>query len=200
MAEITLREYIDKMKLKVRKLSETDAPLLLAASSALAQFSTRVFVQGQTIDGGQYQYNDTTPLYVYPDKTFGNTSRLRPPRGKPTKDGKKGRTKFESTGKSHKTTYVRSYKELRSIVGREASFKNFVAHGDLKSEIENRASGNVSPRKVGDGYQVSVNSEENSGKLKGLMVKSPGVFQFSSSEKNTFFNVFEKEILRIIQS
>lgn len=213
MAELTLREYIDKMKLKVRKLSETDTPLLLAASSALAQFSTRVFVQGQTIDGGQYQYNDTTPLYLNPRTSIGSFN----VGGKPDDKGRRSRKKvsiqkfagfsknsLKDVGKktkvARKTRYFSSYKDYRQEIGRESSFVNWNLGNDLKSEIENRASGRATPRKVGDGYQVSVNSEENSGKLKGLMEKYPGVFQFSSSEKTTFFTDFEKEILRIIQS
>lgn len=190
---ITLDQHIANMKLRLSELMANERPLFLAAQSALAEMSDRVFVQGKTITGGQYQYNATNPLYVNPNKTFGNTSGLKPPKGK------NGDTKFKS-GKAHKTTWVESYKALRGIVERENEFVNLEATGDLKFEIENRASGDISPIKVGDNeYVVKVSSKENVGKAKGIVIKYPGMLQFSEKEKQTFYTTFENEFIKLIR-
>jgi hypothetical protein len=191
---ITLSQYIDKLKRARADLTNADKPVFFAAQAALTTFSRRVFQRGESTSGSTFKYNDTNPLYVDPKKTFGNTSALRPPRGK------HGDTKFKS-GKPHKTTWVSSYKELRNIVGRESSFVNFEATGDLKSEIENRTSAGLTPRKISDAdYEIRVTSDENAGKLLGLNTKYPNVFKFSESEKKEYYRVFNLEYLRLLRT
>jgi len=191
---ITLQQHIQRIRKLSDELLKADRPVFLASQSALAEFSERVFTNGQSVTGGKFQYNDTTPLYVNPSKTFGTTASLKPP------TGKTGKTVFASTGKAHKTTWVESYKALRSRVGREDGFVNWVAFGDLKSEIENRSSGSVTPIKVADAdYVIEVKSPENTGKLSGLNKKYPNVFRLSESEKKTFYKVFDLEFLRLIR-
>jgi hypothetical protein len=192
---ITLEQHIANVKANVKKLLEADRPLFIAAQTALSDLSERVFTNGKTINGGSYQYNSTSPLHANPLKTFGNTSALKPPTGKPYND-KKGRTTFASTGQPHKTTWVESYKALRGLVGRETAFVNLVATGDLKSDVENRAAGDVAPHKVSDGYEVRATDVK---KIEGLRSKYPGLLQFSESEKQTFYKTFDFEFLKIIR-
>jgi len=198
---MTLDQHIQKMRRLADELVKADKPVYLAAQSALSQFSERVFTKGEDANGGQFIYDYKTPLYVDPTKTFGNTSSLKPPRGKT------GKKVFASTGQPHKTTWVESYQALRGLVGREDSFVNWVATGDLKSEIENRSSGDVQPIKVNDAdYKIAVLSKENSEKLKGksgdggLIKKYPNVFVLSKSEKATFFKVFDIQFLKLIRT
>lgn len=184
---MTLQQHIEHIKRVSEDLLRAERPVVLAAGSAIAEFSERVFVDGRASTGGQFQYNSTSPLYVNPAKTFGNTSGLKPPRGK------NGNTEFRS-GKKHKTTWVESYKALRGLVGRPNTFVNWTATGDLKSEIENR-----SLIRVGDlDYKFRVNSEENSGKLSGLIKKYTGVFRLSDAEKQTYYKAFEFEFRKLL--
>jgi hypothetical protein len=192
--KLTLQEHIEKVRRVANELARADAPVRLAAGSAIARFSERVFLNGQTVSGGKYQYNDSNPLYVNPSKTSGNTSGLKPPTGKPY-GGKPGRKKFKSTGLPHKTTWVESYKALKEKTGRESSFVNFTGEGDLKSEIENRSLIKINEAN----YKMAVTSEENTGKLEGLIDQYPGVFQLSATEKQAYYNAFDKEFLKMVK-
>lgn len=187
---ITLDQHIANVRANIKKLIEDEKPLFIAAQTALSDLSERVFTNGKTINGGSYQYNSTSPLYANPKKTFGTASNLNPP------TGKTGKTVFASTGDPHKTTWVESYKALRGIVDRETAFVNLVAVGDLKSDIENRTSGDVTPHKVSDGYIVKAADVK---KIEGLRSKYPGLLQFSEEEKKTFFKTFDFEFKKIIR-
>lgn len=198
---ISLQEHIDKIRALSQELSQIDTPVQLASSSALFFFSKRVFQDGRSATGGQFQYNSTKPLYINPKKFFGKASNLNPPKGK------NGDTQFKS-GKNHVTTWVESYKEARGIVGRENNFVNWVGFGDLKSEIENAPLDRNSPalpsrdaktRKVAfNDYVVKTVSGENSDKLEGLKSKYPNVFVFNQEEKRIYYKAFEFEVLKLI--
>lgn len=187
---ITLDQHIANVRANIKRLIEDERPLFIAAQTALSDLSERVFTNGKTINGGSYQYNSTSPLYANPKKTFGAASNLNPP------TGKTGKTVFTSTGDPHKTTWVESYKALRGIVDRETAFVNLVAVGDLKSDIENRTSGDVTPHKVSDGYIVKAADVK---KIEGLQSKYPGLLQFSEEEKKTFYKTFDFEFKKIIR-
>jgi len=188
---ISLSEHINNMKKIKQELLDADKPVFLASNSALAQFSERVFTNGQSTSGTTFNYNSTDALYVNPKKTFCNTSALKPPRGKT------GKTKFKN-GNEHKTTWVESYKKLKELVGRDGSKVNFVAFGDLKSDIENRNT--LTTRKVANAeYKISSEFPENQGKLRGLMNKYKSVFQLSQKEEEIYKKAFDFEYLKLIR-
>lgn len=195
--KLTLSEYIDKEKARLEALLADKRPLYFAAQSVVVDLSERIFTKGQSVSGGTFQYVDSPPMYINPKKAFGSTEKLKPPRGKT------GETKFKN-GKPHKTTYVSSYKALRGIVGREDSFVNWEATGELKLELENKLnnkSAPITPKTVNaNEYKISAEDPGNTGKLKGLIEKYPGVFQLSPTEKETFYRVFNKELLKLIRT
>lgn len=200
---MTLQEYIALEKKRLEKLLNDTAPLFIASQTALGDFSERVFKFGQTTTGSRYKYNESRPLYVNPSARNtdnpnvapGNTSSLKPPRGKPY-GGKAGRTKFASTGLPHQTTWVPSYKALRDLVKLESSFINFEAHGDLKSEIENRSSTGVTPRKINNNEYIIRVTDRNAEKVQGLNDRFPNVFLLSSAEINEFNRSYAFEVLK----
>lgn len=187
---MTLQQHMDKMRELVERLDNVDNAVFIASSTALADMSQRIFSEGQSVTGGKFQYNNHDPLYVNPEKAFGNTSGLKPP------TGKFGNKKFKS-GKPHKTTWVESYKSLREKVGRESGFVNWEATGDLKFEVENRGT-NTTTKESDNVYVVKVNSEENTGKLSGLMDKYVGVFQISEKERLKYVEVLTDELRAIL--
>jgi len=211
---ISLSQYIDKIKAMSNMLLLADKPVQLASGSALFEFSKRVFQTGESTTGGKFQYNSTTPLYVNPEKSPGQKFK---PQGKPQEGKKRGsstkiRTQtfsgFESDGDATVTIKTKikltsrwfpSYKDYREKIGYESSFVNFILSGDLKSEIENRVNNTLTTRKFADAeYTIQTVSKENSGKLKGFATKYVGVFKISESEKKTYYNALENELLKQI--
>lgn len=187
---MTLEEHISKMRQLAKELVQADKPVYLAANSSLSSFAERVFQKGENVSGSTFQYNSTNPLYVNPATTFGNTSALKPPRGKT------GKTKFKS-GKNHKTTWVESYKQLRGLVGREDGFVNWTAQGDLKSDILNNNT--LTTRKVSEAeYKISSENSENQEKLRGLIKKYPNVFELSEADKKVYYKAFEFEFKKLL--
>lgn len=188
---ITLTEHINKMKRIRQEMLDANTPVYLASNTALAEFSERVFTKGQSTSGSTFEYNSSDPLYVNPSNTFGNTSALKPPRGK------YGETQFKN-GNKHKTTWVDSYKQLKGLVGRDSSKVNFVAYGDLKSDIGNRNT--LTTRKVANAeYKISSEFPENQGKLRGLMNKYKSVFQLSQKEEEIYKKEFAFQYLKLLR-
>jgi hypothetical protein len=81
----------------------------------------------------------------------------------------------------------------------ESGFINFEAFGDLKSEVENRSSGNVTPKKVNDQEYIVEVTGRNASKVDGLNKRFPGVFQLSEAEKTTFEKAYGFEMLKLLR-
>lgn len=108
------------------------------------------------------------------------------------------------------TRWFPSYANYREVIGRENFFVNWELSGSLKFEIETQRpplsdydsikSNPITPQKVSDTeFKVSVRSNENIGKLDGLMDKYPGVFELSKEERALYVTVFNKEFLRSLR-
>jgi len=200
---MTLSQYIEVQKEKFARIIQDERAIFLAANSALAAFSERVFDKGQSTSGQQFEYNSTTPLYVNPAKVRGGADKLKPPRGKPY-NGQKGRTHFASTGDAHVTTWVESYKALRGLTDREDSFVNWAFQNDLRSDLENHAPEVKEPKtvkKVSDRvFEIKTDRPENFKKLEGLKKRYSGVFELSDSEEQLYYTTLEKEYLKLLRS
>lgn len=163
---MTVEQYNARLRAFVQDLEARNRPLAVAVISTHTKVCKRIFVDGIKSNGAAIgKYNDTKELYVYPDRTFGNTSGLKPPRGK---DGKTVFTEGKHKGESHKTTYVKSYKELRKIVGRPTDTVNFVASGDLQSDFKKE---NTVTKINSNEYVVRLDREKNVKKIAGLQEK-----------------------------
>lgn len=208
---MSFEEYIVFEQNKLRQLLEDQQPLFLASQSALVDISTRVFVKGQDVSGAKFSYNDNKPIYVNPDTSPGIAFK---PAGKPKEVTKKGVTKSVQSKKkfvrnnftgrkvegTRKTRWFPSYKDYREEIGRESGFVNFELSGDLKSDIENRANGDLTPRKSSpEEYIITPTRKENIKKVEGFNDKYPGVFAISENEKGVFRRIFNEEMLRNIR-
>lgn len=198
---ITPQEFADKINLQIAELQRANKPLEIAARSVHALQVQRIFKEGRKSDGSDIgQYNSTNPLYVNPKTSPGNTSGIKPPRGK------NGDTHFKSgkkEGQAHKTTYVESYRAYKGLIGRNNDKVNLRLSDDLFSDFASPVfdSGNPRPEMISiNEYQSRLKRDHNQKKFEGLQfgnksLKGYGVIgKLTTEEKKTFFEVVEREL------
>lgn len=172
---ISPETYNQRLKSFIKELETKNRGFQMAVISTHHKQAKRIFQDGVASDESQIgQYNSTNPLYVDPNTTFGNTSKLKPPRGK------HGETEFKTgkkAGQPHKTTYVDSYKELRNLVGRKTDKVNLVASGELQSDF---SKGNIKIN--ANSYQTKLSKPKNVKKIDGLEKKYGKIISFTKSE------------------
>lgn len=186
----TVTDYIKKQKRKLEDLKTFTVPFVRAVKDTVASQGIRIFVKGKDSSGGTIgQYNDSTSLYVDPNTAPGQASKLKPP------TGKTGRTIFASTGKPHKTTYVRSYKGLRQTLGFNVSFVDLQYTGTLRNDFFNsKTEGVATPTKISETeYQVKLKNKDNPDKVEGLQDKYGRIFDLMKLERSNFFGTLNKE-------
>ena len=186
----TVTDYVKKQKRKLENLKTFTVPFLVAVKTTVAEQGTRIFVKGKDSSGGTIgQYNDSTSLYVDPNTAPGQASKLKPP------TGKTGKTIFASTGKPHKTTYVKSYKGLRQTLGFNVSFVDLQYTGTLRNDFFNsKTEGVATPTKISDTeYQVKLKNKTNPAKVEGLQDKYGKIFDLTKTERKRFFEFLDKE-------
>jgi hypothetical protein len=201
---ITPQEFADKINLQIAELQKSNRPLELAARSVHALQVQRIFKDGLKSDGSQIgQYNTTEPLYVNPSTSPGNTSGIKPPRGK------NGDTHFKSgkkEGQPHKTTYVESYKAYKGLIGRNNDKVNLRLSDDLFSDFASPVfdTNNPRPEMISiHEYQSRLKRDHNSKKFEGLQfgnksLKGYGVIgKLTSEEKKIFFQTVESELKKM---
>ena len=181
---MTNEEYIKKLECTQKIIAE-NRPLAIAASSIHAIRIERIFTDGRNTSGGQIgKYDTKRPMYINPLSAAGDTEGLNPP------TGKTGRTKFESTGQPHKTTYVNNYKEYRNRIGKRIDTVNLTLYGDLRSNFSN----NSRATKVSDNEYITGLDDANSKKAKGLTEKYGEFLKHSQEEIDKFYEIVGDEI------
>lgn len=186
----TVAEFVQKQRRKLENLKTFTVPFERAVRTTIAEQGVRIFVKGKDSSGGNIgQYNDSTPLYVDPNTAPGQASKLKPP------TGKTGRTIFASTGKPHKTTYVKSYKALKQTLGMNVSFVDLQYSGTLRNDFFNsKTEGKAVPTKISETeYQVKLKNKENPDKVEGLQDKYGVIFDLTKTERKRFFEFLDKE-------
>ena len=110
-----------------------------AAFRVIAEYKTRIFVDGLATDLqpiGQYSF---TSFYINPNspQLFGvSSSAIKPA-------GKTGQTKFKN-GNPHKTKYLADgYSELRNLTGRQNQYVDLNFSGSLFQSVKVVEEGNV---------------------------------------------------------
>ena len=189
---MTPGEYADKLRSQLDDLKRNNRPFQLAVYGTVAESCNRIFYSGVTASGSQYQYNDTTPLYV---------SEARQ-KAVLTHKGKTGKSKFKD-GKEHKTTYFKSYRELREKQGLEAGFVNWTYYGDLKSDYTNSPpqSNTAVPIKINlNWYESRLNRPANLEKYTHLSKRYGDFLNVSPQEETKFYDVLEKQLRAIFEA
>jgi len=169
---MTIEEHIAKLRSQVKAL-DGNKPFAIAVQSVHALRVKRIFDTG--ISGAAY--NKSKPLYVS-DKNLRSNGNHR---------GK--------TGKPIKTTYFKSYYDLKAAQGFNANVVNLRLTNDLQSDFANAqlTSGTGAPPagiaiKVNDNLFIeAIRRPKNVKKLNGL-VKRYGNFTLFTTEERAAFN------------
>lgn len=195
MSSISVEEFKKRLERAAENLKKDNTPFKLATYTAVAVQAKRIFTDGRNTDGRQFQYNSTTPLYLDPSTTF-NGSKLGTP------IGKTGKSVFESgkkKGQPHKTVYVKSYKDYREKIVREAEFVNWELSGDLKLDFENPQGSTPTPIKVSENEYISgLKRDDSIKKREGLESRYGRIFWLSADEKKLFYDTASFELRRLL--
>ncbi len=191
MSQLTPDQFIISLKEKAKKLSKENLPLKIAATTTEALKVDRIFHEGLNQNGSSIgTYNTSTEIYASDDQL----------RRKGTNKGK--------TGKPTKTSYYKSYRDLKTQQGFNASGVNLRMTNNFQSDYANaplaKASNRVPkprPFKVSvNHYQVRLSRQENVDKLEGFEKKYGKVFDFSEGEKKVFYKTYNFEANKILNS
>ena len=189
MAQLTAQQFSAKLMEKIKLLSKENYPLKVAAQTVHALRIRRIFHVGLNASAGRIgTYNSTRELWA--------SDRQLRRRG--THKGK--------TGKAIKTSYYRSYKDLKAQQGFRNDRVNLRMTNNLQSEFANTNIAansdavpiNADPIKVSN--QKYIERIDNLDKLRGIEKKYGNVFGFTKGERNNFLKVYEFEALKILNS
>jgi hypothetical protein len=189
MAELTEKQFVDKIRGKIKQLEKDNVPLKLAAASVHADRIDRIFHRGKKTDKSRIGTYDTTrELWVSDDQL----------RRAGTHKGK--------FGDPTKTSYYKNYKELKKQQGFRNTRVNLRMTNNLQSEFANKNIGknsnsipsNAEPEKINkDKYVERIDNQE---KVDALEEKYGTIFDFSEGEKHKFYKVYNEEASRILES
>lgn len=187
MAQLTPQAFADRLRAKANALAKENKPLKIAAQTVHALRVQRIFHTG--IDGASY--NTTKELWAS-DKSL---------RRKGTHRGK--------TGKPTKTSYFKSYYDLKRNQGFNPNVVNLRMTNNLQSDFANQ---NLSPSTDAPPMNsapimVSVNHyverlarAENVKKWKKLTRKYGKFGAFTKEERAVFHRVFNAEMNELLKS
>ena len=187
MAELTEKQFTEKLRKSIGELQKTNKPLAIAAQTIHSLRINRIFHVGLNASASKIgTYNSTTELWVSDDQL----------RRKGTNKGK--------TGKPTKTSYYKSYKELKKQQGFRNDRVNLRMTNNLQSEFANvnisltsdAVPRNAKPEKINkDRYVERV---DNVDKLRGIESKYGDVFGFTKGERDKFNKVYNDEVIKIL--
>lgn len=187
MAELTEKQFVSKLRKKIKLLAKDNLPLKVAAQTIHTERINRIFHVGLNSSAARIGTYDTTrELWVSDDQL----------RRAGTHKGK--------TGKRIKTSYYPNYKTLKKQQGFRNDRVNLRMTNNLQSEFANTNIGssnngvpkNTSPVKINPNKYVE--RVDNDGKLRGIEAKYGDVFGFTKGEINKFYKVYNAEALRIL--
>ena len=189
MAELTAEQFTRRLKEKAKLLSKENLPLKIAAQTIHTLRVNRIFHVGLNSSAGKIgTYNSTNELYASDDQL----RRAGTHRGK--------------TGKSIKTSYYKSYKELKAQQGFRNDRVNLRMTNDLQSEFANIniSKGNDSAHKNSAPIKINPNRYiervNNLDKLRGIEAKYGDVFGFTKGEITKFYKTYNFEAKKILES
>ena len=188
MAKLTLEQHFEKMNRQAKELAKNNVPLGIAARTTHALITNRIFHEGKNTAGSAIgSYNTTTELWVSDE----NLRRAGTHRGK--------------TGKPTKTSYYKSYKDLKRQQGFSGKV-NLRMKNELQSDFANTqiAENNDSPPRPNtikvnpNEYRIVLRKQINVEKKAGLEQKYGAVFSHTKAERKAFHKVAKKELIKFL--
>jgi hypothetical protein len=187
---LTAQDYIKRLKKKRNELAKKNAPFRIAVQTVHQLRTRRIFHVGLNSSASRIGTYDTKrELWVADDKLRKNGNH----RGK--------------TGKPIKTTYFKSYKDLKQRQGFQSDRVNLRLQNELQSDFANVNITKTSdaipkgmPIKINiNEYQERLNKPINQKKVQGLVKKYGDIFGFTNGEKQKFYKTVEFEFLRLLK-
>lgn len=181
---MTVAEEIAKLKNQVRAI-EQNRPFATAVQSVHAVRVVRIFDTG--IAGAEYE--KTKPLYA-------SDKQLR-----------RAGNNTGKNGKSIKSSYYKSYFDLKQQQGFNPEVVNLRMTNDLQSDFANAqlsAGDNLNVGKaikINDNiYIEAIRRSENVGKLRGLKKKYGDFTRFTQTEREQFNTVLQRSFNRLLKN
>jgi hypothetical protein len=189
MAELSSKVFADRLRAKAKLLVKDNLPLKIAAQSIHADRILRIFHVGLNASAGKIgTYNSTNELWASDDQL------------------RRAGTKRGKNGNPTKTSYYKSYKDLKAQQGFRNDRVNLRMTNDLQSEFANIniSKGNDSAPKNAKPIKVNANKYiervNNLDKLEGIESKYGDVFGFTNGEINKFYKIYNFEAKKILES
>jgi hypothetical protein len=205
MAQLTPEQFAAKLREKAKAIA-LNAPLQIAAQSVHADRVIRIFSSG--IAGASY--NKTNELYMYDKDLRRNGNHEGKPfdSGRTVKSGKNKGKSITWTKAQNKTTYFKSYYDLKREQGFNPDTVNMRLTNDLQSDFANSAKTNsagVPPTgdviKVNnDLYVESLRRPLNALKLEKHVDTFGNFVAFTQKEKDDFQRIYTFEMTKLLQS
>jgi hypothetical protein len=177
---MTTEEHIKRLRATAQKLAQ-NVPLAIAAQSVHAMRVKRIFDDGV---GGSY--NSTREVWM------DNTQLRRTNRGK--------------TGKAEKTSWFKSYKDLKVAQGFDGNKVNLRLTNDLQSDFANAPITSGTALNVGKVIKVTDNiyieglrRPHNVKKLKANIRRFGDFTRFTDAERQAFKNVLQFEFNKLLK-
>lgn len=186
MAQLTLEEHFAKMQRQAEQLAKKNLPLEIAARTTHALITDRIFHQGKNTAGSSIgNYNTTSEMWVA------------------DKDLRRAGTHRGKTGKPTKTSYYKSYKDLKRQQGFSGKV-NLRLKNELQSDFANAsiAENNDAPPRPNtikvnaNEYQIVLRKQINVDKKEGLEAKFGVIFKHTKKERKVFHTVAKKELIK----
>jgi len=185
VAQLTLEQHFEKMRSRAAKLAKDNRPLEIAARTTHALITDRIFHEGKNTAGSSIgSYNTTSEIWVA------------------DKDLRRAGTHRGKTGKPTKTSYYRSYKDLKRQQGFSGKV-NLRLKNELQSDFANArlSPNNDAPPKPNtikvnpNEYIIVLRKEINVDKKEGLENKYGRIFAHTKVERKKFHEVAKKELI-----
>lgn len=197
---MSTQEYIAKQKRIFQELKDKNKPLEIAARTSMAATAHRIFIKGENSSGGAIgQYNSSDPFYINPDYAPRKTANKAKGIAGLQRKGKTGESKFKN-GKSHKTSYQKSYKDFKKNIGQKNDRVRPHLSGDLESDFRNAPvdSTLVKPKRINaNEYQVSLTRDGNADKMAGLQKRFTKFVSPTKSERDLFTRTAQFELKKM---
>lgn len=188
---MTPEEFKMRLEKNIDQILKTDKPLNFGVRSVMALQSKRIFIEGKNASGGLIGEYGKNPIYV------SEKSRLKTNLPSFELKGKYGDTKFEN-GEPHKSGYFESYYDFKKAIGRNKNISSvdLFLTGELHRHWANSDDlTKAEARKVNQHYYYVAISNTDAKKVE----KYGNVFGLTKEEKETFYKVVTKELIKILK-
>lgn len=202
MAQLTARQWIQKLEAKLKALEQRNVPLEIAVRTTTAEQAVRIFQNGQNSSGRRIGSYSTRPRVISPrfaPRSFKADTFQPFNRAQRARTGKKG---------YYGKFFAQGYKQFRSEQGREAGFINLRLTNDLQSDFANvgmskNTTSVASPRPIKVSthiYKTSLKRQQNVLKREGLENRFGPIFRLTRKERDTFVRIAAFELRKILEA